>query len=147
MCALNNPKRKIKSTLTNWHPNEYSQKFHCYPFTVKLDRCAGSCNTINELSNKVCIPNKTEDLNLSMFSMITWKNESKILTKTCHTNVNVNLMEENVIQSKNGITINFNASAKTMIYVKKIILVILLHVVKKMENILDSYENILVYDI
>ena len=79
--------------------------------------------------------------------MITGKNESKILTKTCHTTVNVNLMQENVIQSKSGITINFNANVKTMIYVKKIIFGILLHVVKKMGNILDSYESILVYDI
>ena len=31
-------------------------------FLVKLDRCAGSCNT----ANKACIPNKTEDLNLSV---------------------------------------------------------------------------------
>ena len=131
MCDLNNQKCKIKSTLINWHPNEYSKKCPYYPFAVKLDRCVGSCNNINDLSNKVCIPNKTEDLNLSMFSMITWKNESKILTKTCHTNVNVNLMEENVIQSKNGITINVNASVKTIIYMKKIMFDILLHVVQK----------------
>ena len=32
-----------------------------YPFAVKLDKCVGSCNTLNDLSNKVCIPNKTED--------------------------------------------------------------------------------------
>ena len=43
--------------------------------------CVGSCNTINDLSNKVCIPNKTEDLNLSVFNMIKGKHESKILTK------------------------------------------------------------------
>ena len=49
------------------NPNEYSQEFHYYPFTVKLDRCVGSCNTLNELSNKVCVPNKTEYLNLSVF--------------------------------------------------------------------------------
>ena len=30
-----------------------------------------SCNALNELSNKVCVPNKTEDLNLSMFDIIT----------------------------------------------------------------------------
>ena len=54
---------------------------HYYPFTVKLDRCVGSCNTLNDLSNKVCVPNKTEDLNLSMFNMITGINESKTLTK------------------------------------------------------------------
>ena len=31
-------------SLDNLHPNEYSQEFHYYPFTVKLDRCVGSCN-------------------------------------------------------------------------------------------------------
>ena len=53
------------------HPNECIQEFHYYPFAVKLDRCVGSCNTLNDISNKVCFPNKTEDLNLSAFNMIT----------------------------------------------------------------------------
>ena len=44
---------------------------------VKLDRCVESCNTMNDLSNKVCIPNKTEDLNLRVFNMITRINELK----------------------------------------------------------------------
>ena len=48
---------------------------------VKFDRCVGSCNTLNDLSNKVCVPNKTEDLNLSVFNMITGINESETLTK------------------------------------------------------------------
>ena len=48
-------------TLINLHPNEYSQKIHYYPFAVKLDRRVESFNTLNDLSNKVCIPNKTED--------------------------------------------------------------------------------------
>ena len=39
------------------NPNEYSQEFHYYPFAVKLDTCIGSFNTLNDLSNKVCIPN------------------------------------------------------------------------------------------
>ena len=42
------------------HPNEYSHYYHLYPFTVKLDRCDGSFNTLNELSDKVYVPNKTE---------------------------------------------------------------------------------------
>ena len=62
------------------YPNEYSQEFHYYPFVVKLDRCPGSCNTINDVSNKVCVPSKTEDLNLSKFNMITEINESETLT-------------------------------------------------------------------
>ena len=54
-----NQKCKIQPALINWHPNKYSQEFDCYPFSVKLDRCVGSCNTLNDLSNKACIPNKT----------------------------------------------------------------------------------------
>ena len=60
----------IEPTLFNLHPIEYSQEFHYYQFAVKLDGCVGSCNTLNDLSNKVCIPNKTEDLNLTVFNMI-----------------------------------------------------------------------------
>ena len=40
-------------TLINLHPNEYNKEFHYYPFSVKLDRCVGSCNIINDLSKKV----------------------------------------------------------------------------------------------
>ena len=47
----------IQPTLTNSHPNEYGQEFHYYPFAVKLDRCDGSCNILNDLWNKVCVPN------------------------------------------------------------------------------------------
>ena len=68
-------------TLINLHPNEYSQEFHYYPFSVKLDRCVGSCNTLDDLSSNTCVPNKTEDLNLNMFNMVTEINESKKLTK------------------------------------------------------------------
>ena len=75
--SLSKQKCKIQPTLINLHLNEYNQEFHFYPFTFKLDRCVGSCNTLNDLSNEVCIPNKTEDLNLSKFNMITEINESK----------------------------------------------------------------------
>ena len=54
---------------------------HYYQFGVKLNRCVENCNTLNDLSNKVCIPNKTEDLNLSVFNMISTRNKSKILAK------------------------------------------------------------------
>ena len=79
--SLSNQKCITQPTLINLHPNEYSQEFHYYPFAVKLDRCVGSCNNLNDLSNKVCIPNKTEDLNLTVLNMMTGINESKTLTK------------------------------------------------------------------
>ena len=54
---------------------------HYYPFVVKVYRCVRYCNTLNDLSNKVCVSNKTEDLNLSVFNMIAGINESKSLAK------------------------------------------------------------------
>ena len=54
---------------------------HYYPFANNLDKCAGSWNTFNGLSKRVCTPNKTEYWNMHVFDMITEKNESKILTK------------------------------------------------------------------
>ena len=49
---------------------------------VNLDRCVGSCNTLNDLSEIVCVSNKTEDLNLCVFFiMITLINKSKTLIK------------------------------------------------------------------
>ena len=78
---LSYQKCEIQTTVINLHPNEYSQEFHYYPFSVKLDRYVGSCKFLNDLCNKVCIPNKTEDLNLSVFNMITGINESKALAK------------------------------------------------------------------
>ena len=48
---------------------------------LKFGKCVESCNTLNDLSNKVCVPNKTEDLNLNVFNMITGINELKTLTK------------------------------------------------------------------
>ena len=103
---------------------------HYYPFAVKLDRCAGKCITLNDLSNKVCVPNKTKDLNLNVFDMITGINELKTLIK-----IKSYEMEQNVIQVSGGISINVNISVKNDVYVKKIIFWIHLHVAAKIENI------------
>ena len=54
---LSNQKCKIQPT-PNLYPNEYSQEFHYCPFAVKLDKCVGSCGTLNDLPNKVCVPIK-----------------------------------------------------------------------------------------
>ena len=78
---LGNQKCMIQSTLISLHPNEYSQEFHYYTSAVKLGRYVRSFNTLSDLSNKVCAPNKTKDLSLSVFNMTAGINESKILTK------------------------------------------------------------------
>ena len=58
-------------TLINLIPDKCSRGLRYYPFAVNLDRYVGGCNTLNDLSNRVCIPNQTEDLNISVFKIIT----------------------------------------------------------------------------
>ena len=72
---LSNQICMTQPSLNYLYTNEQSQEFPYYPFAVKLDRCVGRCNTINDLSNKVCVPNKTEGLNKSLFNMVKGKNE------------------------------------------------------------------------
>ena len=122
-------------TVIKLQPNEYTQGLRYCPFVVDLDRCVGSCNTLNDSSNNVCVPNKTEELNLSMFNMVTGINESKTLAKHIACKCKCKLMVESVIQIKSRIMINVGANAKNTIYVKKIIFGILLHVFVKMVNI------------
>ena len=43
--------------------------------------CVRSCNTLDGLSSKVCVPNDTEDLNLYFFSMTPVISESRALAK------------------------------------------------------------------
>ena len=63
--SLSNQKCMTQPTLINIHPKEYSQELRYYLFVVEL-----------------CVPNKTEDLILSVFNMISGINESKTLAKT-----------------------------------------------------------------
>ena len=130
--SLSYQKFIIQLALINLHSGDYSQDFQYYLFAANKDRRVGSCNFLNNLSNEVCVPSKTEDLNLSALIMI--RKWIRNFSKRHHENVNVNLMEENVIQVKSGIMINSAASAKNIIYVKEIIFGKLLNVVVKMVN-------------
>ena len=89
MCSsLSNQNCMIQPILINLHPNEYNLGFRYYSLAVKLGRCDGISNTINDLSNKACVLNKSEESNLSVLSMITRINESKTLSKhiSCESN-------------------------------------------------------------
>ena len=129
-----------RPSLINSHPNEYSQVLRCYPFVVNLGRCTGSCNTLKDLSNRVCVASKTKDLNINVFNMITRINESKILRKKTYISCKCECKFHriNVIHIKSGVTIHFDVSVKirkNIVCAKKIMYGILLYVVAKMANI------------
>ena len=64
-------------TLNNLYPNEYIEQLRYYPFAVNLGRCMGSFSTLNDLSNRAFVPNKTE----KGFNMVSVINKLKTLIK------------------------------------------------------------------
>ena len=90
------------------YPNEHIQVLLYYELAVNLDRCVESYNTINVLSNTVCVQNKTGDLNFIVFNMTTGINESKTLRNIYHGNVNISLMAKNMTQIYVSIKIQEN---------------------------------------
>ena len=75
------------SFFVNVYPNEYCQGLHYSPSAIILDICMGSCNTLNDLSNRLYVSKnrkrkeKQKDLKLYVFKMNTGINESKTLKK------------------------------------------------------------------
>ena len=60
--SLSNQKCTTQPTIIHLTPNESTQGLQCYPFVVNLDICVGSCNTLNNLSNKVCVAKKKQKI-------------------------------------------------------------------------------------
>ena len=46
--------------------DKYNQDFHNYPFMVKLDRCYGSCSTLDNPCSTIYVANKIEDKSLNV---------------------------------------------------------------------------------
>ena len=85
----------------------------------------------------MCVPNKTEDFNLSLFNMITGINESKTLTKhiSCKCKCRFDGEKCNSNHWKNNSKCRRECNKKFM-FVKEIMFGILQHVTAKMkENI------------
>ena len=51
--SLTNQNCMTQPTLINLYHNEYSQELRYYPFTINLDKCAGSCNTLDDFLVKL----------------------------------------------------------------------------------------------
>ena len=121
-------------TLINLHHNKCSDELQYYSVVAELDRCIGSYYTLENLSNKVCVPNKTEDLNLSVFNMITGINEStltKHVSSKCKCKFDSRKCHSNQKWSNNKCW----CECKNIIFVRKIIFGILLHIIGIMVDI------------
>ena len=46
-----------------------------YPFSVKINKCSGNCNNINDPHAIICVPDVTKDLNVKVFNLMSRTNK------------------------------------------------------------------------
>ena len=47
----------FRSALTDLNPTDLKY----YPFMISLDKYSGNCNSVDEVSTKICVPSKIKD--------------------------------------------------------------------------------------
>ena len=50
-----------------------------YPFIISLDKYNRNCNTVGNVSTKICVTSRTKDINMKVFIMIVRINEARYL--------------------------------------------------------------------
>ena len=70
---MNNQPCKSRPEIVNVNSNEPV----FYPFSIKTSKCSGSCNNINDLYAKICVPDVIKDLNVKVFNLMSRTNETR----------------------------------------------------------------------
>ena len=48
-----------------------------YPFSIKVDKCNGNCNNINDPYAKIWVPDVVKNLNVKVFNLMILSNETR----------------------------------------------------------------------
>ena len=67
--SVNNQECKTRPQIANVNGDE--------PFSIKTNKCSGSCNNINYRYGKVCVPDVVKNLNVKVFNLISRTNETR----------------------------------------------------------------------
>ena len=64
--SSNNRPCQARPTLVNINSNEPFSD----PFTVRVNKCCGDCNAIDDPYAQICVPNKVKNMNLKVINLI-----------------------------------------------------------------------------
>ena len=97
---MNNQGCKIRTEISN--PNTNEPMF--YSFSIKINKCKGSCNTINNPYAKICVPGQIKNINVKVFNLLSRTNETRHIKwhKTCKCKCTLDASICNNIQRWNG---------------------------------------------
>ena len=48
-----------------------------YPFSIKISKCSGSCNNINDPYARISVPDTIKNLNVKVFNLMSRTNETR----------------------------------------------------------------------
>ena len=78
---MNNQKCKIRSEIINVNTSE--PVFYLY--SIKINKCKGSCNNVSDPYVKLCVPDIIKKINFKVFNLTSRTNETRYIEwhKTC----------------------------------------------------------------
>ena len=106
--SIKNQQCKIRPEIVDVSSN--NPVFH--PFSVKINRCCGNCNSINDPYAKICVPDIVKNLNVELFNLMSRTNETRSIKshETCKCICRLNKII--CSNKKNGIKINVGVNVK-----------------------------------
>ena len=79
--SMNSQECKLRPEIININSSEPS----FYPYSVRISKCCGSCNNINDPYAKLCAPDVNKYMKVNVFNLISRTNEARYLKwhETC----------------------------------------------------------------
>ena len=71
--SMNNQACKIRSEIINVNANEHM----FYSYSITIDKCKSSCNTINDSYAKLRVPDTIKNINVKVFNLMSRTNETR----------------------------------------------------------------------
>ena len=70
---MNNQDCKTRTKIININNNEPV----FYHFSINVNKCSGSCSNINDPYVKWCVPDVLKNINVKVFNLMPWSNQTK----------------------------------------------------------------------
>ena len=71
--SMKNQECKVRPEIININSNNPI----FYPFSIKINKCSGNCNNINDPYARICVPDTVKNLNVKVFNLMSRTNETR----------------------------------------------------------------------
>ena len=71
--SMKNRECKVRPQVVNVNSNNPI----FYPFSIKISKCSGNCNNINDSYSKICVLDVVKNLNIKVFNLMSRNNETR----------------------------------------------------------------------